>query len=44
MWVVAGGSGGGGKEAGYCEDANLMHPTSPLGQETRAGFHSDLQF
>ena len=24
MWVVAGG----GKDAGYCEDANLMHPTS----------------
>lgn len=43
MWVVA-GDGGSGKEAGYCEDANLMHPTSPLGQGMRAEYHSDPQF
>lgn len=40
MWVVGGG-GGGERDAGYCEDASLMQPTSLLGQETRARFHSD---
>lgn len=38
MWVVGGCSG---KDAGYCEDANLMHPTSLLGREMRAGLHTD---
>lgn len=39
MWEV--GGGGGRKDAGYSEDANLMHRTSSLGREMRAGFHSD---
>lgn len=43
MWVV-GGDSGGGKDAGYCADANLMHPTSLLGQQMRTGFRSDPQF
>ncbi len=43
MWEVGGGGGGGGgsKDAGYCEDANLMHPTSLLGHKMRARFHFD---
>lgn len=38
MWVVVGGVG---KDAGYCEDANLMHLNSLLGHEMRMGFYSD---
>lgn len=35
---------GGGKEAGDCKDANLMHPITALGQEMGAEFHCDLSF
>lgn len=39
MWVV--GGSGGGKDAGYCEDANPMKTTSLVRQEIGTGFHSD---